>query len=55
MTGRENSPAYAALPRSARRVLAAIEAEIGDRSSASVSYVAFSVTTASGGNRYREV
>jgi hypothetical protein len=43
MTGRENSPAYAALPRSARRVFAAIEAEIGDRSSASVSYVAFSV------------
>jgi hypothetical protein len=43
MTDREHSPAYAALPRRARRVFAAIEAEIGDRSSASISYVAFSV------------
>ena len=30
MTDRENSPAYAALPRSARRVFAAIERAIGD-------------------------
>jgi hypothetical protein len=35
MTDRENSPAY----RSARRMLAAIETAIGDRGSASVSYV----------------
>jgi hypothetical protein len=41
MTDRENSPAYAALPRSARRVFAATERAIGDRSSASVSYVDF--------------
>ena len=41
MTDRENSPAYAALPRSARRVFAAIERAIGDGSSASVSYVSF--------------
>ncbi|MBR0697829.1 hypothetical protein [Bradyrhizobium lablabi] len=41
MTDRENSPAYAALPRSARRVFAAIERSIGDRSSASVSYISF--------------
>jgi hypothetical protein len=40
MADRENSPAYAALPRSARRVFAAIQqAAIGDGSSASVSYV----------------
>ena len=30
MPDRENSPAYAALPRSARRVFAAIERTIGD-------------------------
>jgi hypothetical protein len=41
MADRENSPAYAALPRSARRVLAAIETAIGDGNSASVSYVDF--------------
>jgi hypothetical protein len=41
MTDRENSPAYAMLPRSARRVFAAIERAIGDGSSASVSYVDF--------------
>ena len=37
---RENSPAYAALPRSAR-LFAAIEAAIGDGSSASVSFTSF--------------
>ena len=36
MTDRENSPAYAALPRSARRLFAAIERTIGNGSSASV-------------------
>jgi hypothetical protein len=42
MADRENSPAYAALSRSARRVFAAIQqAAIGDGSSASVSYVDF--------------
>ena len=41
MADRENSPAYQMLPRSARRVFAAIERTIGDGSSASVSYVAF--------------
>jgi hypothetical protein len=41
MTDRENSPAFQILPRSARRVFAAIERAIGDRSSASVSYVDF--------------
>jgi hypothetical protein len=41
MADRENSPAFQMLPRSARRVFAAIERTIGDRSSASVSYVAF--------------
>ena len=41
MPDRENSPAYAALPRSARRVFAAIERTIGDGSCASVSYVDF--------------
>lgn len=41
MTDRENSAAYAALPRSARRVFSAIETAIGDGSSASVSYVDF--------------
>jgi hypothetical protein len=39
MSDRENSPAFAMLPRSARRVFAAIT--IGDRSSASVSYTDF--------------
>jgi hypothetical protein len=41
MADRSESPAYAALPRSARWVFAAIEAAIGDGSKASVSYVAF--------------
>ena len=41
MSDRENSPAYAALPRNARRVFAAIERAIGDGSSASVSYTSF--------------
>ena len=41
MLDRENSPAYRMLPRSARRVFAAIERTIGDSSSASVSYVDF--------------
>jgi hypothetical protein len=41
MTDRKNSPAFAVLPRSARRVFAAIERAIGGRSSASVSYVGF--------------
>ena len=41
MADRENSPAYAALPRTARRVFAAIERAIGDRSSASVSFTSF--------------
>ena len=41
MTNRASSPAYAMLPRSARRVFAAIERAIGDGSSASVSYVDF--------------
>jgi hypothetical protein len=41
MTDRENSAAYQTLPRSARRVFAAIERAIGDGSSASVSYVDF--------------
>jgi hypothetical protein len=41
MADRENSPAYQMLPRSARRVFAAIERAIGDGSSASVSYVDF--------------
>ena len=36
-----NSPAFAMLPRSARRVFAAIERTIGDGSSASVSYTDF--------------
>ena len=40
MSDRENLPAYAALPRSARRVFAAIEWTIGDGSSASA-YVDF--------------
>ena len=41
MSDRENLPAYQMLPRSARRVFAAIERAIGDGSSASVSYVDF--------------
>ena len=41
MTDRENSPAYQMLPRSARKVFAAIERAIGDGSSASVSYTDF--------------
>jgi hypothetical protein len=43
MTDRVTSPAYQMLPRSARRVFAAIARAIGDGSSASVSYVAFSL------------
>jgi hypothetical protein len=38
---RDDSPAFQMLPRSARRVFAAIERTIGDGSSASVSYVDF--------------
>ena len=41
MSDRENSPAFAMLPRSARRVFAAIEQAIGDGSSVSVSYTDF--------------
>ena len=41
MADRTGSPAYQVLPRSARRVFAAIERTIGDGSSASVSYVDF--------------
>ena len=41
MSDRENSPAYQMLPRSARRVFAAIERAIGNGSSASVSYTSF--------------
>ena len=41
MADRENSPAYAAVLRSARRVFAAIERAIGDGSAASVSYTDF--------------
>jgi hypothetical protein len=41
MADREHSPAYQMLPRSARRVFAAIERAIGDGSSASVSYTSF--------------
>jgi hypothetical protein len=41
MTDRENSAAYAALPRSARRVFTAIERTIGGGSSATISYVDF--------------
>ena len=41
MADRENSPAYAALPRNARRVFDAISRAIGDSSSASVSFTSF--------------
>ena len=41
MTDRKSSPARQMLPRSARRVFAAIETAIGDGSSASVSYTDF--------------
>jgi hypothetical protein len=42
MSDRERSPAYhQMLPRSARRVFAAIETAIGDGSRASVSYTSF--------------
>jgi hypothetical protein len=41
MTDRSDSPAYLALPQSARGVLAAIEQAIGGGDSASVSYLAF--------------
>ena len=44
MTDRENSPAFAMLPLSARKVFAAIERAIGDGSSASVSYTDFGET-----------
>ena len=53
VSDRENAPAYAVLPRSARRVFAAIERTIGDRNSASVSYVDFGSITTSHGNRCR--
>jgi hypothetical protein len=43
MTDREHSAAYRMLPRRARRVFAAIERAIGDGSSASVSFVDFSL------------
>ena len=43
MTDREHSPAYRMLPRTARRVFAAIERAIGDGTSASVSYADFRV------------
>jgi hypothetical protein len=41
MTDRSDSPAYLALPQSARGVLAAIEQAIGGGDSASVSYLSF--------------
>ena len=41
MADRENSPAFQMLPLRARRVLAAIETAIGDRSSASISFTSF--------------
>ena len=41
MSDRENSPAFAMLPRCARRVFAAIEQAIGDGSSVSVGYTDF--------------
>ena len=41
MSDRENSPAFAMLPRCARRVFAAIGQAIGDGSSVSVSYTDF--------------
>ena len=41
MADRENSPAFAMLPRCARRVFVAIEQAIGDGSSVSVSYTDF--------------
>jgi hypothetical protein len=41
MTDRTGSPAFAMLPRSARRVFGAIERAIGNGSSASVSYEGF--------------
>ena len=41
MTDRETSPAFAALPKSARKVFAAIGRAIGDGTSARVSYVDF--------------
>jgi hypothetical protein len=43
MADRSESPAYAALPPSARRVFAAIERAIGDRGSASASYTSFAM------------
>ena len=41
MADRASSPAYQMLPRSARKVFAAIERAIGDGTSASVSYIDF--------------
>ena len=41
MTDRKSSPAFQMLPRSARRVFAAIETAIGDGSCASVSFTDF--------------
>jgi hypothetical protein len=43
MTDRANSSAYQMLPRSARRVFAAIERAIGNVSSASISYTDFRI------------
>ncbi|MDI4239321.1 hypothetical protein OZ411_41770 [Bradyrhizobium sp. Arg237L] len=43
MADRDDSPAYQMLPRSARRVFAAIERTIGNGTSATVSYLEFSV------------
>ena len=40
---RTSSPAFAVLPQRARKVFAAIERAIGNRSSASVSYTSFSM------------
>ena len=53
MTDRENSPAFAMLPLSARKVFAAIERAIGDGSSASVSYTDFGGTIPSDGSPSR--
>jgi len=43
MTDRESSPAFAVLSKSAKRLLAVIETEMGDGSSVSISYAAFSM------------
>jgi len=41
VTDRDHSPAYQMLPRSARRVFAAIERAIGNGSSAAISFASF--------------